>query len=211
MDDVISDFADDPYLLNVAVSRAKKKLVLVVSGNEQSSERNISELLAYIQYNNFEVCDSKIYSVFDYLYKQYTEARQQFLSTHKKVSEFDSENLMYGLIKEVLNTDEFTSLDVICHFPMNMLIKNLDLLSDRECEYAMNPSTHLDFLIFNRISKHPVLVVEVDGYHFHKGGTIQSERDSLKNHILELYHIPFLRFVTNGSGEKEALLEQLRA
>ena len=48
-------------------------------------------------------------------------------------------------------------------------------------------------------------------YYFHKGGTIQSERDSLKNHILELYHIPLLRFVTNGSGEKEALLEQLRA
>lgn len=55
VDDEISDFADDPYLINVAVSRAKKKLMLVVTGNEQSRERNITELIDYIQYNNFEV------------------------------------------------------------------------------------------------------------------------------------------------------------
>lgn len=55
VDDEISDFVDDPYLINVAVSRAKKKLMLVVSGNEQAPERNISDLIAYIQYNNFEV------------------------------------------------------------------------------------------------------------------------------------------------------------
>ena len=68
VDDEISDFADDPYLINVAVSRAKKKLMLVVTGNEQSKERNITDLIDYIQYNNFEVTESKIYSIFDYLY-----------------------------------------------------------------------------------------------------------------------------------------------
>ena len=62
MDDEISDFADDPYLIN-AVSRAKKKLMLVVTGNEQSKERNITDLIDYIQYNNFEVTESKIYSI----------------------------------------------------------------------------------------------------------------------------------------------------
>ena len=61
VDDEISDFADDPYLINVAVSRAKKKLMLVVTGNEQSKERNITDLIDYIQYNNFEVTESKIY------------------------------------------------------------------------------------------------------------------------------------------------------
>ena len=71
MDDEISDFVDDPYLLNVAISRAKKKLVIVVFGNEQRPERNISELIGYIQYNNFKVVESKVYSIFDYLYKQY--------------------------------------------------------------------------------------------------------------------------------------------
>lgn len=209
VDDEISDFADDPYLINVAVSRAKKKLMLVVTGNEQTKERNITDLIAYIQYNNFEVTDSKIYSIFDYLYKQYTEERKAYLQKHKRISEYDSENLMYSLIEDVLSVNKFASLDVVCHFPMNMLIRNPELLNERECKYAMNPATHIDFLLYNRISKKPVLAVEVDGYKYHKAGTVQALRDAIKNHILELYEIPLLRFKTNGSGEKEKMEEML--
>ena len=29
-------------------------------------------------------------------------------------------------------------------------------------------NTHIDFLIYNKISKIPLLVVEVDGYKYHK-------------------------------------------
>lgn len=209
VDDEISDFADDPYLINVAVSRAKKKLMLVVTGNKQTKERNITDLIAYIQYNNFEVTDSKIYSIFDYLYKQYTEERKAYLQKHKRISEYDSENLMYSLIEDVLSTDKYASLDVVCHFPMNMLIRNPELLNEQECRYAMNPATHIDFLLYNRISKKPVLAVEVDGDKYHKADTVQALRDALKNHILELYEIPLLRFKTNGSGEKERMEEML--
>lgn len=209
VDDEISDFADDPYLINVAVSRAKKKLLLVVTGNEQAKERNIIDLIDYIQYNNFEVTDSKIYSIFDYLYKQYTEERRAYLQKHKKISEYDSENLMYSLIEEIIAEDEYSSLDVVCHFPMNMLIRNPELLNEQECRYAMNPATHIDFLLYNRIGKKPVLAIEVDGYEYHKEDTVQDLRDSLKNHILELYEVPLLRFKTNGSGEKEKIVEML--
>lgn len=209
VDDEISDFADDPYLINVAVSRAKKKLMLVVTGNEQAKERNITDLIDYIQYNNFEVVESKIYSIFDYLYKQYTEERMVYLQKHKKVSEYDSENLMYSLIEEIISDNRYSSLDVVCHFPLNMLIKNPELLNKQECQYAMNPATHLDFLIYNRIGKKPVLAIEVDGYEYHKEDTVQASRDLLKNHIMELYEIPLLRFKTNGSGEKEKIVEML--
>ncbi len=209
VDDEISDFADDPYLINVAVSRAKKKLILVVTGNEQTRERNITDLIDYIQYNNFEVTDSKIYSIFDYLYKQYTKERMAYLQRHKKVSEFDSENLMYSLIEEIIAMDKFSSIDVVCHFPMNMLIRNLELLNETECQYAMNPATHIDFLLYNRISKKPMLAIEVDGYEYHKKDTVQASRDLLKNHILELYEIPLLRFRTNGSGEREKIVGAL--
>lgn len=209
VDDVISDFADDPYLINVAVSRAKKKLILVVTGNEQSQERNITDLINYIQYNNFEVVESKIYSIFDYLYKQYTEERMAYLQKRKKISEYDSENLMYSLVKEIISNNKYSSLDVVCHFPLNMLIKKPELLNERECQYAMNPATHLDFLIYNRIGKKPVLAIEVDGYEYHKEDTVQASRDLLKNHIMELYEIPLLRFKTNGSGEKEKIVEML--
>lgn len=209
VDDEISDFADNPYLINVAVSRAKKKLMLVVTGNEQSKEHNITDLIDYIQYNNFEVAESKIYSIFDYLYKQYTEERIAYLKKHKKISEYDSENLMYSLIEEIIADNKYSSLDVVCHFPLNMLIKNPELLNEPECQYAMNVATHLDFLIYNRIGKKPVLAIEVDGYEYHKENTVQASRDFLKNHIMELYEIPLLRFKTNGSGEREKITEML--
>lgn len=209
VDDEISDFADDPYLINVAVSRAKKKLMLVVTGNEQSKEHNITDLIDYIQYNNFEVVESKIYSIFDYLYKQYTEERIAYLQKYKKISEYDSENLMYSLIQEIIADNKYSSLDVICHFPLNMLIKNPQLLNDRECQYAMNPATHLDFLIYNRISKKPVLAIEVDGYEFHKKDTVQASRDLLKDRIMDLYEIPLLRFKINGSSEREKIAGML--
>ena len=116
---------------------------------------------------------------------------------------------MYSLIDEIIADNKYLSLGVFCHYPLNMLIMNLELLNEQECQYAMNPATHLDFLIYNRISKKPVLAIEVDGYKYHKEDTIQASRDLLKNHILELYEIPLLRFKTNGSGEKEKIVEML--
>ncbi len=209
VDDEITDFADDPYLINVAVSRAKKKLMLVVTGNEQMRECNITDLITYIQYQNFEVVESKVYSIFDYLYHQYFEERKNYLKKYGKVSEYDSENLMYTFIKEILAADEYASLDVVCHAQVRMLIREFSLLSKEEFRYAMNPATHVDFVIYNRISKRPILAVEVDGYSFHKEGMEQHRRDLLKNHILELYEIPLLRFATNGSGEKRKMIEKL--
>ena len=77
------------------------------------------------------------------------------------------------------------------------------------CLLYTSPATHLDFLIYNRIAKKPVLAIEVDGYKYHKEDTVQTSRDLLKNHIMDLYEIPLLRFKTNGSGEKERIVEKL--
>lgn len=57
----INDFIDDPHLINVAVSRAKKKFYLVVTGNEQEKTSNIKDLIDYIDYNNCKVVDSKVF------------------------------------------------------------------------------------------------------------------------------------------------------
>jgi superfamily I DNA and/or RNA helicase len=209
VDNEITDFTDNPNMLNVAVSRAKKRLRLVVSDNENNGNTNIGDLVKYIQYNNFEIVDGDIYSVFDLLYSDYTERRNEYLKKHKRISEYDSENLMYGLIKDVLKKDDFQKLDVVIHQPLNMLIHNPKLLTEEECKYAMNFATHLDFLIFNRLDKNPVLAVEVDGFKFHQEGTVQATRDKMKNEILKKYNIPLLRFITNGSQEKEILESKL--
>ena len=209
VDDEISDFVDDPNLLNVAISRAKKRLMIVVTGNLQKKERIITELIDYINYNNFEVSDSNVCSVFDYLYSQYKDERDEYLKKHPKISMYDSENLMYCLIKDIIAENKFSSLGVICRIPLRILVRNFDLLSAEEYKYAMNTSTHLDFLIYNKITKKPLLAIEVDGYEFHKEGTAQAERDKLKNNIMNTCHIKLLRFKTNGSGEKKKIINEL--
>lgn len=211
VDDDIGEFVDNSNLLNVAVSRAKRNLVLVVTGNEISEGRNIKDLISYIEYNNFSVTDSKVRSVFDFLYKEYTESRLALLKNSKRVSEVDSENLMYKLIAEVLQMDEFVHYGVITHQPLRMLIKDKKYLSVELYKFVMHKNTHLDFLIYNRSGKKPVLAIEVDGYDNHKEGTDQYKRDRKKDEILALYNIPIIRFVTNGSGEKERLIEKLRS
>jgi len=200
VDDEATDFSDDPYMLNVAVSRAKKRLCLVVSGNKQPADSNIGDLISYIDYNNFKIIKSEIRSVFDLLYRQYTDARIAFLKKYPN-SVHTSETLMYDAIVDILKRYSILSLDIISHKPLYTLIRDFKLLNDVEYKYVMNPATHLDFLIYNKISKMPVLAIEVDGFSYHKPETKQHKRDEIKNRILELYGIPLLRFPTNGSEE----------
>lgn len=209
VDDEVTDFSDDPYLLNVAISRAKKKLCLVVSGNEQPADSNIKDLVAYIEYHNFAVVDSELYSVFDLLYQQCTQQRLAYLAKHKRVSQYDSENLMYAAICDMLQEMPDLPMSVICHQKVRLLIRDHEKLTDEEHRYAIHPNTHVDFLIYNRITKAPVLAIEVDGFHYHKDGTRQAERDRMKGEIFTKYGIPLLRLATNGSNEIQRIKELL--
>lgn len=209
VDDTVTEFSDDPNLLNVAVSRAKKKLIVVASEQEQAEGSNVGDLIGYIRYNNCDIRHSEISSVFDYLYEAYTAKRLEYLSKHEKISEYDSENLMYALIQEELDRQDDAALGVVCHMPLNVLLRDLSKLDARECDFVNSGLSHLDFLIYNRVSKKPLLAIEVDGFHYHKEGTEQARRDETKNHILEAYHLPLLRFATNGSGERQQLAGKL--
>ena len=211
VDDEITDFADDPNLLNVAISRAKKHFCLVVSGNEQERAGNITDLVDYIAYNNFSVTESKISSIFDYLYSQYTAERMAFLAGHRNISEYDSENLTFSLIEDIFHEyPEFSHLGVFCHTPLRTVVRDWSLLNDEECKYISHYSTHLDFLIVNHVTKKPVLAIETDGYNFHHEETDQHRRDEMKNHILDVYGLPLLRLSTTGSGEKDKIMKALK-
>ncbi len=209
VDDEVTDFSDDPYLLNVAVSRAKKRLCLVVSGNEQPADSNVRDLIGYIEYNNFQVVNSTLHSVFDLLYQQYTKERLAYLSKHKRVSEYDSENLMYGALIDMLQEMPEHPLGVICHQKVWLLIRDFQRLTESEYRYATHPNTHVDFLIYNRITKAPVMAIEVDGVHFHKEGIRQAKRDRMKDEIFAKYNIPLLRFPTDGSEEIQKIKKML--
>lgn len=206
VDDNISDFVGNPNILNVAISRAKKKLIFIVTGNEITNT-NILDFIEYTKYINMDVEESKISSVFDLLYKQYENERIEYFKKHKRVSKFDSENIIYNLLKDIIT--EYENLDFMFIQPMNTLIKDKSLLTDEEKRYASNNNTHIDFLIYNEISKKPVLAIEVDGYKYHKEGTQQYERDKLKRNILSKYNIPLLRLKTNSSGEESNIKHKL--
>ena len=151
VDDRITPFADDANLLNVAISRAKSKLFVVMSGNEQPKNTNLGDLVAYINYNNFTVTESRVNSVFDYLYSQYSMRRQMYMADARKVSRYDSENLMYKLICDVLRQPGLSSLGVIFEHPLRELLnlRQIDWLTDEERSYALNDLTHIDFLVYN--------------------------------------------------------------
>ena len=96
------------------------------------------------------------------------------------------------------------------HSALATLVKDLSLLTEEEARYASNPLTHLDFLLFNKMDKKPVMVIEVDGTRYHAEGTRQAERDILKNSVLEKCEVPILRLRTNESGEETRIKEMLR-
>ncbi|WP_418483228.1 DUF2726 domain-containing protein, partial [Dysosmobacter sp.] len=210
VDNVITDFVDDPHMLNVAVSRAVHSLAVITSQDPRNDQTNYGDLTRYIEYNNFEVIQSQVYSVFDMLYQGYAEQRRAYLQKHKRVSEYDSENLMYSVIQEVLSEEAFSSIGCAVHLSLATLVKNYEPLTEEERKYARNPLTHVDFLLFNQMDKQPMLAIEVDGTGFHEAGSKQAERDIKKNSILEKCAVPLLRLRTDGSGEKEKIKNALK-
>ena len=135
------------------------------------------------------------------------EERLEYFTKHNRISSYDSENIIYNLLKEILNN--YKDLTFAFRYPLNILIKDKTLLNDKESKYASHHNTHIDFLIYNKISKIPLLVIEVDGYKYHKEDNKQKERDILKNNILSKYNIPLIRLTTNGSREESIIRSKL--
>lgn len=205
-DDVITDFSDNANLLNVAVSRAKNKFCLVVTGNPQELKGNIHDLLGYIRYHRGTIIESKLRSVYDYLGTQTSSN----ISTASTDPTFDPEEITLKLIEKIRTTvPHLSHIKVLRHYPLRRLIKDTDSLSNREIRYAMHPSTHIDFFIINRVSKEPLLAIETDGYTYHNKKSEQYDRDRMKDHILKSYGLPLLRLSTVGHSEEQQIVDAL--
>ena len=211
VDNEITSFADDANMLNVAISRAKKKLAVVISGNEQPENSNLMALLKYIQYNNFEIKESKVSSIFDFFYTKENQAKFQFLKATKKISNFDSENAMNALLTSLFERPEYSRFGFIFEMPLKDVVskKFIGELPAELAEYANRSWSHVDFTIYNRVTKEILFGIEVDGYNYHKKGTKQAERDLKKNQIFEIIGLPLLRLSTKGSGEEDKIKNQL--
>lgn len=204
VDNQIREFTDDPHLLNVAVSRAKKQFTLVVSADEQP-DSNIRDLIDYIEYYQGKSEQSEISSIFDLLYEDYTKELLNFYKTHKRVSEYDSENLTYWAISDTIKEKGFTHLGILMHYPLRHLITTASHLTPEQRAYASRSWTHVDFLIYDTVTRKAKLAIEVDGAQYHKSGSDQGRRDMMKDSVLVSIGLPLLRLNTAGSQEKERI------
>ena len=209
VDNIPTDFSDDPNLMNVAISRAKTKLCIVVNGNEMPSNSNLAQLISYIQYNNFEVKESKIHSVFDILYKQYTAERLAYEVQSGKVSEYLSENIIYDTLVKAIDKVQISNCDVVCHYPLSRLITDFNGLETQEIAFISNALSHVDFLVYNSITKKPLMTIEVDGWKYHNQSEVQQSRDKLKDNILSKYGLKPYRISTVDTVNVETIEEML--
>lgn len=210
VDNEIKKFVDDPLMLNVAISRAKKQLYILIPQTELP-QGVIKDLVEYIEYNHGTIVESKIYSIFDILYSQYTEERLKWLKAkHPDSKGFPSELLFYDLLEEIITEHHLNTLKIYRNYPLRNIIKQTDILTDEERKYLYRPGTHVDFLLADTLTAKPIFAIEVDGSAFHTENSKQDKRDLIKNSIfMKFPEIIFHRFSTMGSGQKEIVLSLL--
>lgn len=209
-----NDFVENDNLINVAVSRAIDKFILVTSDKVFKSKSGVlSDLVNYITYNNDfgQTEEGTVKSIYDLLYGEYQNPLIKFRSKNPS-NDFDSENLTKELINRILEDKDYSGFGFRMHVSLRDFVRSNGLhLSDEEYKFYRNPNAHADFLVYNKMSRKPVLVIEVDGVSFHEQQKVQQERDAKKNSILEKAGIPILRLKTNESNEETRIRDALRA
>jgi len=203
-------FVDDPRLINVAVSRAMKKFVLVIDSQLLPASRHIRDLVGYIRYQNLfrELPESEVISIFDLLYQRRSHKLRELSARVRGPSNYPSENIAWTVVSEVLAESAYHGLAVTQQVLLRTLIPNLDSLTVDQVSYVQHRAS-LDLMIYNLVTKQPVLAIEVDGFAFHDDKPEQLRRDRLKNEILNGQRISLLRLSTTGDSEPERIRRAL--
>ncbi len=204
-------FVDDPQMVNVAVSRAIKQFVLVTDHCIFFKKgKNIGDLIRYIQYSTLDenVIESNVISVFDLLYRQYSDRLLPLKAKMDKSARYPSEEALRVLLEEIFAEPQYDRYSYAQGVLLQNLLNKVNLLSPEELNFVNNRSS-LDFVIYYKQDKACAFVVEVDGFAYHENNPEQLRRDKLKDKILAKYEIPILRLATNGSREREKIQEML--
>jgi DNA polymerase III delta prime subunit len=200
------DFVTNDKLLNVAISRGKNKVTVVVADKVYHSTNNaINDFIKYAEYlYSSEITrESTVTSVFDVLYSEYSSI---LLTKYKeRPNDHKTELLMCDLINEVLT--DYGYIGYSMHTRLGNLVNVPDTFSSEERRYILHASAHVDFLFYNKVSKEKLFVLEVDGIRYHEQDKKQADHDRIKDQVLQLNNIPIYRFKTNESNEKQRLIE----
>lgn len=203
-------FVDDPHLVNVAVSRAKKQFILVTHHAMLPTSRNLKDLISYILYQNVdeEVTKSEIVSIFDLLYRDYSQRLEPLSRRLLTASRYKSENIAATMIDDVLQGERYAGLRAASQVLLKNVFLDSDLLNTAERTYIRNRAS-FDFVIYNAVTLQPILGVEVDGFKYHENDSRQQGRDRLKDSICQKLAFQLLRLPTTGSDEELLLRGRL--
>ncbi len=205
------NFVDDPNLINVAVSRAKNRFMLV-TGNDVFTKNNqsIAALIRYINYyaDNDHVYQSPVISAFDLLYQDYDKSLEALNSRLRKHdSKYKSERIIAQLLRDILKESTYQTMIYHQQVLLEQLVsKNNNSFTELELEY-MHHKASCDFVLYFKTGKYPIAVIEVDGDDHSKPE--QRKRDQLKNAILAKAGVPLLRLKTIESQIEEKIKQFL--
>lgn len=202
-------FVDDPRKINVAVSRAKDKFILVTNHNEVPRSKVIRELIDYIRFQDPDrVVESGVLSVFDLLYTEYSERLNEFASRIRGDSKYKSENIVGTLLREILADPAYGLLEMVSQVRLRDLIPDVSKLNERQKKFVRSTSA-IDFAVYHKVSKRMLLAVEVNGTRFHEDDPEQQARDEIKAQIISIYGADMLVLRTNDSDIESRIRSRL--
>lgn len=206
---ILMKFVDEPHLLNVAISRAIEQFILVSNVDTFLEENgDISDLIKYMQYYEEDcvIYQSQVRSIFDLLYSDYSTILKQKEKNNKwKKSKFNSENLLYELLDDILDKSKYKYVREV---HLKEMFQDKAPFTEDEISYIQNNS-RVDVVVYNIFDKKPLLGIEVDGFISHENNPTQSIKDRLKDSVFAKAKIPLLRLKTNESNEKQKIEKYL--
>ncbi|AMM31943.1 hypothetical protein SA2016_1263 [Sinomonas atrocyanea] len=204
-------FVDDARLVNVAVSRARERFILVTDHRMLPTSRNLRDLMGYIQYQDpAQLVDSSIVSVFDLLYSSFSARLRPLAGRVAGHLGQRSEDIAWTVLHGMLGEEPYRGLKAVPQVLLRHLVPSRARLSADQAGFVRRGSS-LDIVVYNRLTRAPVLAIEVDGFAFHDDNPVQLARDELKDRVLVAIGLPLLRLSTTGSGEEERIRNALDA
>ena len=205
-------FVDDPCMVNVAVSRAKKRFTLTTGdGVFSNQEGSIAALIRYIEYYAGEqyVSRAAVVSVFDLLYSEYDRSLELLKARLcPNDSKYVSEQIAASALRDTIKSLKRSDVSFHSQVRLIQLVPEITLgLTDAERRLMRNGAS-CDFVLHYTVGKRAFAVIEVDGG-FHDKPE-QMRRDRLKDSILGKCGIRLLRLRTTDGGVEEKMAELIR-
>jgi len=191
-----------PALINVAVSRAKEKFVLV--GDTEFFKKydvNMKNLIEYIEIYGEEIPDKTV-CVFDYLYQQ----MPMYVQTIPGIDNPFEEKAFHLLEKYIQNKGK--KYQIVKKLLLAEFVTDEPYLNENpELKAFVLHNAHIDFCLYTNTIRKPILAIEIDGEK-HKE-IEQQERDRKKEELLEHMGIPLLRIKSKVVWEEEEFFQKV--